>query len=47
MSNKEPAKAEVLHGTLDRRARFYAVTAEKKAWDRMVSSIQTLFEDPA
>jgi transcriptional regulator len=115
MSNKEPARAEVLRGTLDlmvlqtlaalgpqhgyaisarlgqvssgaltlnmgtlypalmrleqqaliraewgvtdnhRQARFYAITAagrrrlaaEKKAWDRMVSVMHTLFEDPA
>jgi PadR family transcriptional regulator PadR len=115
MSNKEPAKAEVLRGTLDlmvlqtlaalgpqhgyaigarleqvssgaltlnmgtlypglmrleqqglikaewgvtdnnRQARFYAITAagrrrlaaDKKAWDQMVSVIQTLFEDHA
>src|SRR4029453_12476002 len=39
----------------NRQARFYAITAagrrrlaaEKKAWDQMVSVMQTLFEDPA
>lgn len=115
MSNKQPAKAEVLRGTLDlmvlqtlaamgpqhgysigarleqassgalslnmgtlypalmrleqqgliagewgvtennRQARFYAITAagrrrlaaDKKAWDQMVATMQTLFEEPA
>jgi DNA-binding PadR family transcriptional regulator len=39
----------------NRQARFYAITAagrrrlaaEKQAWDRMVSVMHTLFEDPA
>jgi PadR family transcriptional regulator len=39
----------------NRQARFYAITAagrrrlavEKKAWDQMVSVMDTLFEDPA
>jgi hypothetical protein len=32
---------------MSNKACFSAVTAEKKAWDQMVSVIQTLFEDPA
>jgi hypothetical protein len=48
MPNKEPARAEVLRGTLDLMLlQTLAITAEKKAWDRMVSVMQTLFEDPA
>jgi transcriptional regulator len=39
----------------NRQARFYTITgagrrrlaADKKAWDRMVSVMNTLFEDPA
>ena len=49
MSNKEPPMAE------NRQARFYAIiaagcrrlAADRKAWDRMVSGMHALFEDPA